>query len=282
MSSDTEIPVSARRSAAPVWLFCLALNLAAPAWAQDMRVYTTVTDASHGNGQSRVISHSLTLFHAGKVYDYMEEVGEVVIYEPIHHRFVILGKDYAATEVPFSELNHYLEIAETESRRYLDQLSANNAGESGRSAELIRFQLDPQFEEELDPARNRLDLKGGCLDYSVTTAKIEQEQFVRQYLDYADWAARLNFVLHPNAAFPEARLTLNRSLREKQLLPTQVELTLQLADPVRLRADHSFRWEFQSVDRRHISHWEKMLRSNDVRWMSFQEYQQQLVANRGR
>jgi hypothetical protein len=277
-----ENPVFARIPATTFWSLCLVLILARSAQAQDMRVYTTVTDISRGNGQNRIISHSLTLFHAGKVYDYMEEVGEVVIYEPIHHRFVILGKDYAATEVPFSELNHYLEIAETESRRYLDQLSPQGSADTGRSAELIRFQLDPQFQEELDPARNRLDLKGSCVNYSVTTAKIEQEQFVRQYLDYADWAARLNFVLHPNAAFPEARLTLNRSLREKQLLPTQVDLTLQLAEPVRLRADHSFHKEFQSVDRRHISHWEKMLRSNEARWMSFQEYQQQLIANRGR
>ena len=42
--------------------------------AQDMRVYTTVSRQGT-DGVWEPYSHSLTLFHSGKVYDFMEEVG---------------------------------------------------------------------------------------------------------------------------------------------------------------------------------------------------------------
>jgi hypothetical protein len=50
--------------------------------AQDMRVYTTVRAVGENRQDSPILAESLTLFHAGKTYDYMENVGEVIIYEP--------------------------------------------------------------------------------------------------------------------------------------------------------------------------------------------------------
>lgn len=263
----------------PFRLSCLCLVLIAitlkakSATAQDMRVYTSVSDVSQ-EAEPRSISHSLTLFHAGKVYDYMKETGEVVIFEPVHHRFVILSKDFTATEVPFSELNHFLESARTDSLNYLSKLKVEENANAARLDALVRFQLSPEFQEQQDTAKQSLELSSDHLNYNVKTAKIDSPQFVRQYLDYADWAARLNFVLHPNSTFPEARLKLNDSLRRLELLPTQVDLQLQMAEPVRLRAEHQFGWEFLSIDRTHISQWERSLRSDKVRWLPFQQYQQ--------
>ncbi len=253
--------------------------------AQDMRVYTTVSEVTKGMNSPRVLSHSLTLFHAGKVYDYMEEAGEVVIYEPVHHRFVVLGKNYVATEIPFTEVNHSIEATRAETSKMLEQLRSQGDDKSLRIASLIQFQLEPTFESSLDPATQFFSMNADPLKYSVKTAKIESPQFVRQYLDYADWAARLNFMMRSNSAFPAARLQLNESLRQNELLPTTVDLQfrqVQRAEPLRLRAEHQFSWEFQSVDRRHINHWERQLRSSEVRWVTFQEYQQQLVAERSR
>jgi len=253
-------------------LFCIFATMAT---AQDMRVYTSVSDVSQASAP-KVLSHSLTLFHAGKVYDYMKETGELVIFEPIHHRFVILGKDYIATEVPFAELNHFLESARSESLEYLSKLNPEENANAARLEALVRFQLSPVFEETENPEKQSLSLTSEHLNYNVKTARIESTQFVRQYLDYTDWAARLNFVLRPNSTYPEARLKLNDSLRRLELLPTQVDLQLQKVDPVRLRAEHKFAWEFMSVDRSHISQWERSLRSDKVRWIPFQQYQQQM------
>jgi len=253
--------------------------------AQDMRVYTTVSELTNPGSAPRVLSHSLTLFHAGKVYDYMEEAGEVVIYEPVHHRFVILGKNYLATEVPFSEVNHSLDVTKSETTRMLEQMRNQGDERSLRLASLVEFQFAPEFETTLNEAEQRFVMQAEPLQYTVKTSRVESPQCIQQYLDYADWAARLNFVLRRNATFPAARLKLNDSLRQAQLLPTQVDLQFQQgprAELMRFRADHQFSWEFQSVDRRLISHWERELRSNNIRWLSFPEYQQQLVAKRDR
>ncbi len=275
------MPVTRRSLCAPLGLLLSFLACAA-APAQDMRVYTTVNDVSREGAASRAVSHSLTLFHAGKVYDYMEEVGEVVIFEPDQHRFIILSRGYAATEVPFSELNHDLETAHDESLRYLEKLARENDPKSARMSTAIRFQLQPEFQETFDAGQQRLSLSGACLSYAARTAAVDNPAAVRQYLDYADWAARLNYVLHPHSAFPESRLKLNEALRQRDRLPTQVDLTLQLNEPLKLRAAHTFSWEFQSVDRKHINHWDRMLHSDQVRWMTFREYQQQLVAQKSR
>ncbi|SFH85412.1 hypothetical protein [Planctomicrobium piriforme] len=278
---------------------CLAVALllgwavsSSPVSAQDMRVYTTVSELSRAPAPSRAVSHSLTLFHAGKVYDYMEEAGEVLIFEPVHHRFVILGKNFSATEVPFAEINHSLESTRTESVQVVEKLLQQSDDNSRRLGMLMNFQLNPEFQSNLSENRNVFEMKAEPLTYTVKTTKLDSPQFVRQYLDYADWAARLNFVLHPSSNFPDVRLKLNEALRREELLPTQVDLqfeTLNLQNgsaprgkQMQYRAEHQFTWEFQSVDRRHISHWEKQLRSNDIRWMTFQEYQQKLVAQRSK
>jgi len=268
------VPVNIRRTC-----FTQTLLLICSCWttviaAQDMRVYTSVSDVSQAS-VPRALSHSLTLFHAGKVYDYMKETGEVVIFEPVHHRFVILNKDYLATEVPFSELNHILDAARTESLNYITNLKPEDNPNAARLEALVRFQLAPEFQEQQDSSRQLLSMTSDHLNYNVRTARIDSPQFVRQYLDYTDWAARLNFALRPDSTYPEARLKLNDSLRRLELLPTQVDLQLQTAEPVRLRAEHQFAWEFLSVDRTHISQWERALQSDRVRWVPFQQYQQQ-------
>jgi len=250
---------------------------ATEAEAQDMRVYTSVTDISQSEDTSPVISSSLTLFHAGKVYDYMENVGEVVIFEPAQHRFIILGKNYTATEVPFTEIHQFLESAEAQAIDYIAELNSHESTGAVRTAAVVKFQLDPNFQESFEPESLKLSLRGGHLNYLVTGSKVEHPSAVENYLNYADWASRLNYVLHPHSAFPDARLMVNKSLREKKVLPVQVELSMQLDPPVKLRAEHSYAWKFQSIDRRHISHWEQTLRSDKVRWVSFREYQQQLL-----
>lgn len=264
-------------------MLCLAVAVCAlfPAQVtrgQDLRVYTSVVNVSHEGESPTILSSSLTLFHAGKVYDYMEEIGEVVIYEPSHHRFIILGKDFSATEVPFAELNHFLEAAQQESVKYIRELASKNSEENARLAATIRFQLQPDFQKNFLEESQTLQFRGSSMNYDVRTGAAPSPEVVNRYLDYADWAARLNYVLHPHSAFPAPRLSLNEALRKRKLLPVQVDRTTHLDGIERLRASHSFSFELQPVDKRHISHWERTLLSDQVRWLTFHEYQQQLLA----
>lgn len=249
--------------------------------AQSLRVYTKVTDVSRSDAP-QPLSNSLTLFHGGRVYDYMDDVGELVIFEPIHNRFIILGKNFSATEVSFAEVNHFLETAKTEAVKYIEELASQESSQASRMAASVRFQLSPTFQESFNAGENRLTLSGTELQYSVLCRPVDSPQIVNRYLEYADWAKRLNFVLHRHSSLPQARLKLNETLRNRGLLPGVVELTMHLDPPVKIRAEHRFSEELQSIDRRHINLWERNLQSDQIRWMTFHEYQQNLLVHNGR
>jgi hypothetical protein len=68
-------------------------------------------------------------------------------------------------------------------------------------------------------------------------------------------------------------------LREHAVLPVSVELVSTTDRPVRLRANHKFQWELQSADKQHIHQWERLLESKQIRWVSFHEYQERLLAD---
>ncbi|REJ90077.1 MAG: hypothetical protein DWQ34_11665 [Planctomycetota bacterium] len=258
----------------------LATTVPASAAADDVTVYTTVTRVGKDAADSPVVGRSLTLFHAGKVYDWMEDFDEVVIFEPIHDRFVIMNGDtYIAARVEFSELHQFLNVARHEAEKYLQELSVSDDRADRRRAAALEFQLQPKFEERYEPTLNRLQLAGDTLSYNVETARIEDAQVIRQYLVYADWACRLNYVLHPHSMYPASRVALNASLMEKGLLPTSVELRTQIdEEEVVLRASHKFQWELQPSDKTHINFWERLLDSDKIEWVSFHEYQQQLFS----
>jgi hypothetical protein len=257
------------------WIITAAA--AAPAAAQDMSVYTTVSLVGRSAARPQVVARPLTLFHAGKVYDYMEDIGEVVIFEPIHNRFVVLGPNYLAARVDQAELEQFLKVAEIEAHNYLRELQSSRDRKQARLAALLEFQLAPQFEERSDPTRLRLTAP--LMSYDVRTARLAAPQLTEQYLTYADWAARLNFVLHPQATYPGPRLRLNASLRQKGLLPTTVELTSRADGDARvLRAEHRFEFDLQANDKTLINKWERLLESDLVQWVGFHEYQQRLIA----
>jgi len=260
-----------------VSLFCWALT--AQIFAEDLRVYTSVYDISQSENEPKRISDSLTLFHAGKVYDYMEGVGEVVIFEPAHHRFIIL-RDFTATEVSFSELNHFLESAKVKAEEYIGELSVINDPNATKTAAAVRFQLAPQFQTKFDAGL--LTMQGGYMNYLVKSASAESDNALNQYLEYADWASRLNYVLHNRSAFPASRLKLNEELRKHRALPTRVELTMQQDRTYHLRADHKFEWKIQTLDKQLITHWERVLHSDQVAWVTFHQYQQKLIAQQER
>ena len=71
----------------------------AAARAQDFEVYTRVYDenavAADGKSPLKVpIARSLTMFHAGKAYDYIEAIGEVVVidFDPATPHFSLLKR----------------------------------------------------------------------------------------------------------------------------------------------------------------------------------------------
>lgn len=247
------------------------------ATAQEFRVYTAVSDLTRPAGP-QVVARSLTLFHAGSVYDHMEDAGELVIFEPIHDRFVII-RDYTAAAVSFDEVRQLLNLASAEAGKYANELGARGDRDSMRVRSQLLFQLAPEFETKSDAVAKRLSLMGSEFRYEVRTEAAPNDTITRQYLAYADWAARLNTVLHSHSLFPAPRLALNESLRQQNCLPVSVNLQARNPKELNLRADHEYRWQLQSIDKDMIHQWEQLRRSGKLQWVSFHEYQQRLVTS---
>ena len=253
-----------------VWL---AAAVASEAFAQEMRVYTTVKNLA-APGKSEVVAHSLTLFHAGKVYDYVDEAKEVTVYEPGHQRFTLLsGRRGTQTEVAQSEVRQFLNLARQEAQKRLDAADEQIGPSQVRSLAWLQFQLRPEFSISFDKSKSELLLLGNNCRYEANGVAPPSAEVAETYLRFADAMAELNSVLHPRAMLPASRLKLNEELRHRELLPVSVELRAELERPLWLQARHEWTWKFSSSDRELISKWERELADPTVRKVSFRQYQ---------
>lgn len=264
---------------------CVALLLSAilssEAQAQQFRVYNRITqpqlDPDTGKTSDEVVARSLTLFHAGRVFDWLPSVGEVTVFEPAHKRFIIFnGRRMIATRVSFEEIERLLALARDEIGNYTKRES-NGPAEQG-IVEQLKFQLRPSFEKHFNPDAQLMKLTSPRFSYSAVGDAPRIPEALTTYLVYADWASRLNYVLHPRSVFPEPRLQLNQSLREHKLVPVTVQLRRgSVEQPEILQANHRFAWKFDSQDREHIKHWDSKLHDEDLEWVSFRKYQQNIL-----
>ena len=247
--------------------------------AQEMRVRTKVSRMGEA-GEWRPICHSLTLFHSGKVYDFMEDVGEVVIYEPMNDRFLFLDGNYRVAELTITELKQYLKSSEAESQKYLASLHQDGSDLSKKQAANLGFHLHPRFEERFDAKDQRLRMLSEQMIYDVKTATSPDPKATGAYLEYADWAARMNHILHPQASMPEPRLAINSALRNHKRIPLTVNLRMRGETEDNLLAEHQFSWQLQAMDQRHITKWEQLINSKEAVKVSFRDYQRKLISSK--
>jgi hypothetical protein len=259
-------------------------------FGQEFRVYTAVYDVSVSpRGTSEKpdpVARSLTLFHAGKVYDFIRTIDEVTIFEPAHGRFSILSTSRnLATTVDVDEIHHKLKTAEEVVKNRITELRQNNESKFSALQAALEFQLDPDFEETYADDLKQLTLRSPNLHYVIQCADPKSQKAiapenVAAYLRYADWICRLNYVLSPGALLPQPRLALNESLRRRNLIPTQVELKAAAGARLNLRAEHKIQWELTELDRSLIDRWETMLRSKKTRNVPFRRYQETVLSGK--
>lgn len=258
------------------------VSAAAVAEAQEFRVYTRVFDLNAKLDHPAkvegppIISRSLSLFRAGKVYDYVDSVSEVIIFEPSQRRFSLLNTaSESATTLDFEELKQLLKEARFEAERYLATRT------DAPAVDVLQVQLTPEFKESV-VADQHLILQHPEWKYFAKCSSVDSPENLDAFLRYADWIARLNYALHPQALFPEPRLELNARLRRRQWLPMQVELQTSANGGIHLRAEHQMHWELDANDRKLIHRWETLLKSKQTKWISFHEYRQAILAEAAR
>ncbi|MBA3316144.1 MAG: hypothetical protein M3552_06965 [Planctomycetota bacterium] len=267
-------------------LVVVAISLACrTVLAEEFRVFTVVYDLSAKQKPGEkppVVARAATLFHAGKVYDYVDAANEVIVLEPTERRFRVLNpaRGLVAT-VAFDEIKTRLNIAREETRRHAATLTGSDP-RSANAAASLAFQLDPRFEETFNPADGTLTLDGGPLAYMVRTADPKRPGVPSEYLDYADWVCQLNYLLHPGPVLPEPRMALNRSLRAKDRLPETVELKCVSGHAMHLRAEHAIYFDLNPQEEGWIYQWESQLKSESTRQVPMQEYQKIVLATRAR
>lgn len=268
-------------------LVTLALALVAAespfALAQQFRVYTEVSippqDPEPGKMQGEVVARSLTIFHAGRVFDWLKTAGEVTIFEPAHQRFVIFnGRRLIKTTIDFKEIDRMLASARDETSNHAERLLSRNDRGAKTIAESLQFQLDPTFQKSFEQKSLFLDLSSPKLEYRVNCGTTPIPEAVEAYMEYADWTAKLNHVMHPRSLYPASRMKLNESLRRHQVLPVKVQLRVDFDQPVHLQADHRFAWQLEKIDRQSIQHWENKVDDPSIKNLAFRDYQKAILS----
>ena len=272
-----------KRSFATVGLILvIAVGLNSAAFAQQFRVYTEVSippqNPQPGKTQGEVVARSLTIFHAGRVFDWLKTAGEVTIFEPAHERFVIFnGRKLIRTTIDFKEIDRMLASARDETSNHAERLLARNDRDAQTIATSLQFQLNPIFKHSFEQKTLLLDLNSPKLEYHVNCGTTPIPEAVNAYMNYADWTAKLNHVMHPRSLYPAPRMKLNESLRQHKVLPVKVQLRVDFDQPIVLQADHRFAWQLEKIDRESIQHWESKVNDPSLESLTFRDYQKAIL-----
>ncbi len=253
------------------------LALSATATAQDFHVETTLYAV--GRSEPRELMQSITLFHAGKTYDFIPPLGELIIFDPAHGQFTLMNtRQRRMTEVHLDEVNRMLDMARRALNDHLQMLQAETKPNQS-AIEQILFQFNPQFERSMTQtnAGPQIELKSKFFDYRVLAAPAPTPAHAFVYLNYADWIVRLNYVLQPGAILPEQRLALDSALREAKLVPVDVNFTIVGGESATVRAQHHIYWELNERDRELVRQWDGLISRHELKKVSFQDYQRSLL-----
>jgi hypothetical protein len=251
--------------------------LGSVARGQDFHVETTVSIVGPQGPKER--QRSITLFHAGRTYDFIPDVGELIIFDPAHGRFTLVStKQRRTADVHIDEINRMLGLARRAINDHLQGLQAS-ANPDQNAIEQLLFQFNPQFNKAIvqTAAGPQIELKSKFFDYEVLGAQAPTPGHAFIYLNYADWISRLNYVLMPGGILPEQRLVLNAALREATLIPVEVNFKIAGGESPTIRASHHIYWELNERDRELLRQWDGMLARNELKRVTFKDYQKALL-----
>lgn len=214
--------------------------MATSALGEDFRVENRV----FVEGANEPISESKTLFRGGVAYDYLDNPEEVTVFDVGHQRIILLD--------PVHRLRTELNTADIETFNQQMRRVAPR-----RKDGLLRFLIDPTFDEKFDSVSGELRLKSPYLTYRLTTTAIKNDRAASEYLTFSDWSARLAPLLNPQARPPFARLAVNNALRERGRVPLEVHLTITHEGALAtrkqtLRSEHRIQWRLRAADLRRV------------------------------
>jgi hypothetical protein len=214
----------------------VALSLApVVAWADDFRVET---DVFVGKQKDPVATY-LTLFSGKTIYDFvLSDPKQVTVFDTVRGRFILLDVERAVkTELKLQEIEAFhAELRERAVERGEPLFPAN-----------VRYSFVDEGEWHV--------LSGEALEYRARGVTPKHSGAAEQYRMFADWYAQLN-AMRPGNPPPYARMELNKTLAERNLIPEEIQRTLSVGRfPTRkseARTQHLMNWILSEQDQKQI------------------------------
>lgn len=218
--------------------------------AGELRIETDV----YSGTESESLSHTVTLFDSGTVYDFSDERKEVAVFrlptESREGQFILLDlKAKRRTEVSTDKIESLM-----------DKLT-KWAGE--QEDEMLKFSAKPDFKETYESGSGQLTLDSEQWNYTVATIPAEDRDTLKSYRKFVDWYSRLNVMMH-GAPPPGPRLALNAALEKHGVVPVEIRRKIE-SQSTPLRATHLFSWRLSREDRaqveqvrQHLANFEKV------------------------
>lgn len=228
-----------------------ALGWDVPVRGQEFRIETQI----YTRNQGKPVSENLTLFTQKIVYDFLFDsedssaISEIVIFDLDKNRFVLLDeKRQLKLEIPAVDLA---------------QLMSSLRNSDGWR-EKFPFMLEPKFTTKFDEANNRLELTSKHVTYSAKLEVPSKPYAFPVFGQFVDAYAQLN-ATDPQKLPPFARLELNRELKSRKMMPTEIQMEMNLPSDglgswnVSVTSKHSVIWQLSKTDRDRIElanrHW---------------------------
>jgi hypothetical protein len=222
--------------------------------ADDFAIRTQVI-----TGQSeRSVTDNVTIFHAGKIYDFAEtDPREITVFDTLTRSFILAQPQYQLqTLLSADEVLHFA--------------AAQQARAQQSRSELVRFTANPTFAESFDAATGRLSLTSPVWDYQVETQRLENREMLKRYIEFANWYTHLNALFRPVP--PAVRLELNRLLDQHESIPLRVVVRIKRAGQVVVeqQSRHQLITPLGELELARLEQWERDRTS--CRTVGFAEY----------
>ncbi len=202
--------------------------------AQELRIET---DVYVGSG-AKPVSHTITLFDSGTVYDFVDSPAEIAVFRPPTSsragQFILLDLD----------LKQRTDVSTDRIDGLMNKLSK---WAKAQDDPMLQFSARPEFEETFDAETGSLTLDNELWNYTVATVPSEDAATLRHYREFTDWYTRLNTMVNSSPP-PGPRLALNAALEKHCVVPVEIRRTVD-SDSTAVRATHLFSWRLSRADR---------------------------------
>jgi len=188
-------------------------------------------------------SETVTIFHDGVVYDWAAEPREVVVFDPVRGRFVLLD--------PVREVRTEIALEQIESLFVTMQEKMRQ-----RSDDYTAFILDPQYQ---GPSRDDpwdVVFRGRFMTYRAQARPARTDTAAAQFARFTDAYTRLGSLKRPPLL---ARIPLNDWLAAQKRLPEEIELTIYqkgvlgvMSEAAKYRSRHVVNWILSRDDLRKV------------------------------